>query len=402
MQLGDLNIPKIEIESFSFIHNFETRVYVQFADLVEKTEVGRAVVKALTEDPRVIALTGKMITCGGGARRFEIKTLAMWFLWHANEHGLEKAKRDLNSFLSSKEVTVVNSLWVVGIEVEQPIFLRDEYIIQPANQMPDSGDKEYFLQRKIGHVIRRAPVPLCAITKPCRIQKAWSGDDPPLTTDKDHDFLKVSRRLYEIALLLNVLNGISCVPYYSTSYGASATPFGPFGGSGGGWQDYDVLAIRSAKLPSDSQALIDSLLAKYEELNDAERTRIQRVLNRLSQAKRRGQIEDKILDLGITLEMLLLEDNRNNDQLSLSFRLRGSWLLGKSAEDRVEKHRQLKEIYVYRSQVAHSGVLCNGKAKEIKRVQQSFDQYQHLAEDICKKIIMEGKPDWRKLVLGAI
>jgi hypothetical protein len=195
----------------------------------------------------------------------------------------------------------------------------------------------------------------------------------------------VSSRLHDIALLLNVLNGVSCVPYYSTSYVASATPFGPFGGSGGGSPVYDVLARGSAKLPSESQALIDSLLAKYEDLNDAERTRLQRVLNRLSQAKRRGQIEDKILDLGITLEMLLLDDNRNNDQLSLSFRLRGSWLLGKSAEDRIEKHRQLREIYAYRSQVAHSGVLCNGKAAEIESVRQSFYQYQRLAEETCKK-----------------
>jgi hypothetical protein len=226
--------------------------------------------------------------------------------------------------------------------------------------------------------------------------------DPPVSAGSDQETGKVSRRLHDIALLLNAVNGISCLPYYSTSYADPTAPFGPFAGSGGGSPVYDVLASGSTKLPGGSKALIDTLLTKYGELDDAERTRIQRILSRLSQAKRRHQIEDKILDLGIALEMLLLEDNRNNDQLSLSFRLRGSWVTAKSPEDRVERYRQLKEIYLYRSQVAHGGVLCEGKAEKIERLRESFSEYQSLAEDICQKLIIEGQPDWNRLVLGAI
>ena len=124
-------------------------------------------------------------------------------------------------------------------------------------------------------------------------------------------------------------------------------------------------------------------------------------MNRLAQAKGRAQIEDKILDLGIALEMLLLDDNRNADQLSLSFRLRGSWLLGSSAEDRLAKYQQFRDIYTYRSQVAHTGILCGGDSQEIKQVQESFLTYQSLAEDICKALILKDKPDWSKLVLAA-
>jgi hypothetical protein len=130
--------------------------------------------------------------------------------------------------------------------------------------------------------------------------------------------------------------------------------------------------------------------------------RIQRILYRLSQAKRRTQIEDKILDLGIALEMLLLQDNRNREQLSLSFRLRGSWLIGQSAEDRHEKYLRLRDIYNYRSDVAHGGMLCRGEEAKIENMRRSFPVYQRLAEDICQKIIKGGKPDWTRLVLGAI
>ena len=129
--------------------------------------------------------------------------------------------------------------------------------------------------------------------------------------------------------------------------------------------------------------------------------RFQRILNRLSQAKRRIQIEDKILDLGITLEMLLLEDNKNNDQLSLSFRLRGSWLLGETKEDRLKIYKQLTDVYNYRSQVAHSGILCKGNSQKIKNIQEAFSEYQSLAERICRIILNNGKPDWNKIILNA-
>ena len=92
MNLGELQIPKIDVEPFAFIHDFQTRIYVQYAGIVEKSEAGRAVVEALTNDQRVTVLSDKMISTGSGARRFEIKTLAMWFLWCANEFGLKPPK----------------------------------------------------------------------------------------------------------------------------------------------------------------------------------------------------------------------------------------------------------------------------------------------------------------------
>ncbi len=267
--------------------------------------------------------------------------------------------------------------------------------------MPDSRDKESFLQARSKLTAPQTPAPVCAITKACRVQKVWAGD-PPLSSGSYQEFVKVSQRLYDIALILNALNGISCLPYYLTSYVNSTTPLGPFGGSGVGSMVSDVLVHGLTKLPSESNALIDSMLMKYDKLNHSEKMRIQRILYRLSQAKRRTQIEDKILDLGIALEMLLLQDNRNHDQLALSFRLGGSWLIGQSPDDRHEKYRQLRDLYDYRSQVAYGGMLCKGEEAKIESVRQLFPEYQRLAEDICQKIITDGKPDWTRLVLGAI
>lgn len=401
MQLGKLNIQKVELQPFLFTHNFQTRLFVQYKYIVEKTEIGRNVFKTLSEDQRVIALKDKMISHGSSAQRFDVRKLAMWFLYCANEYGSEIAERNLELFLNSEEISVINTLWVSGIEVDQPIILNNGYIINPASHMPDSQDKEVFLQHRIGPFFDREHTPKCAIIKPCRVKKICK-DDPSSSKEDNQEYWKTSSELYNISLILNALNGVSCLPYYSTSYVESTTPLGPFSSSGGGSTVYDVLVQGSTQIPSESKLLIDNLLKKYTEYKENERSRIQLILNRLSQAKRRAQIEDKILDLGIAMEMLLLEDNHNNDQLSLSFRLRGSWLTGKSADDRINKFELLKDIYSYRSQVAHSGVLCKGKATKIENVRKNFLEYQLLAEEICQKIIIEGKPDWNALVLGAI
>jgi hypothetical protein len=68
MHLGELRIPKINVEPFAFINDFQTRLIVQYAGIIEKTDVGRSVVRLLSEDPRVTALNGKMISHGSGAQ----------------------------------------------------------------------------------------------------------------------------------------------------------------------------------------------------------------------------------------------------------------------------------------------------------------------------------------------
>lgn len=396
-----INIPKIEIDPYAFIHDYQTRTYLQYANIIEKEVIGHSIVTMLNEDPRVISMNGKMISRGSGAQSFEVKTLAMWFLWCANEYGLENAKQFLEEFLNTDEIPVINTLWILGIEVDEPIILRDGYIIQPLENMPNSGDKEHFLQSKSQHFHKRSPTPVCAITKICSVNKTW-GQEPPKNNATILQYQEASQRLYDISLLLNALNNISCIPYYATSYVDSKVPLGPFGGSGGGSQIYDVLAHGRSKLPNTEANKINELMDKYLAFSDNEKVRIQRVLNRLSQSKRRIQIEDKILDLGIALEMLLLENNPNNSHIAQSFRSHGSWLLTTDEEDRVKKCKQLKNLYKYRSDVAHSGILCKGSQKKIEQIYKEFPEYLTIAEDICQKVIRDGIPDWDKLVIPSV
>ncbi len=353
----------------------------------------------LRSDPRVQTLAGKMLSRGSGAGRFEVETLGMWFLWRTDETDSVTAKSDLERFLSSDEIDVLNALWVLGVEVEEPTALADGFTLLPIESMPDSWDKEAFLQVQLDPCRPPAPVPSCAIVKQCRVHRV--APEPQGNPERDTtDFWAVSGRLEDVACVLNAVEGLSCLPFFSTSYVLPDTPVGPFGGGGGGMTIYDVLGYGTAQLLPSHVGMANALVMAFEGLDDLEKARLRRILGRLSQSKRRSQIEDKILDLGIALEMLLLDDNASNEQLSLAFRLRGSWLLGRSVTERAALCENLRCLYRYRSQVAHSGALCRGKHAQMEEVRKLYPEYQRIAEAVCQRVILEGAPDWNSLVLG--
>lgn len=399
MNIGHLNLPKLELDQFSFAHDIQTRLYLQYSKLIEGN-VGPQLLKALESDQRVKALEGKMLSRGSSASGFNIKTLAMWFLWAINEFGQDEAEKYLNTFLDSETVPVINTLWVLGITTEKTLSLENGFQIVPISDMPDSREKEQYLKQGF-QFPHNTPKPQAAIVHIDHVPKTQDVTISPLDLEGYKGYWKSSRQLGEIALVLNALDNVSCIPYYSTSYSLPTLPIGLFGGSGGGSPIHDIFGHAITALSENALKDINFLISSFDKQSENNKARLGRILSRLSQAKRRSQIEDKILDLGIALEMALLEDNKNNDQLSLSFRLRGSWLLGKDKESRKEIFKKLRELYQYRSQVAHSGILCGNDPEKIQLIRDSFSEYSLLAEEVVRHLMLYGTPDWTTLILDA-
>jgi hypothetical protein len=347
----------------------------------------------LEKDPRVQALTGQMIIAGTGACEFNATPLAAWYLWAIHEYGEGAASTNLNRFLNSETIPILRTLWVLGIEVRQSMELENGISIIPIQNMHVSREKERFLKEEGG--IFRLSKPKAAIIQRCDMKKIAS---PSVAAH-----LRRERQSYQClidtALLLNALDDVSCLPFFSTTYTLPEMPLGIFGASVGRGYFHDVFGEQSSCLPTSKINIINELIKQFSVLSQKNKTRMIRVLSRLSQAKRRSQIEDKILDLGIALEMILLDDNTNNEQLSLTFRLRGSWLIGEDYESRQTAHGQLKEIYKYRSQVAHTGEL-RGNARQKEQVVTNFSTYVHLAEKIICLIIHQPDINWTETVLG--
>ena len=97
--------------------------------------------------------------------------------------------------------------------------------------------------------------------------------------------------------------------------------------------------------------------------------------------------------------MLLLEENSGSDQISLVFRLRGSWLLGSSAAERQQLFGEFRNICSARSRVAHTGVF-EAKDGPVK-AKEEIESWLNLACRVFRKLVLEPKPNWSALVLGA-
>jgi hypothetical protein len=340
-----------------------------------------------------------MISKGTSASRFEVLTLAMWYLWAANEFGKEGADKGLETFLETQEIAIIRTLWVLGIDVKEEIQLACGVKITPINKMPDSRDKEHFLKHDFTIYFGNRAMPVAALTFECQIPKVFEdkllGD-----AETNSQLSKAENVLTDVAYILNILDGVSCRRYYSTSYNKPGTPMDPFVGSGGGSPVYDIQGYGVSTISEDVTTEINGLMDAFQNLDEGGKKRFRTLLFRFSQAKRRVQLEDKLLDLGISLEMALLDDNSKHEQLALNFRLRGSWLIGQNSKDRELLHDQFKTIYNYRSEVAHSGILKVKKPKDIEEIRKSAEQYFGLASKVFKKLLIEGSPDWKTLLLG--
>jgi hypothetical protein len=129
-----------------------------------------------------------------------------------------------------------------------------------------------------------------------------------------------------------------------------------------------------------------------------------RALYRFAQAKGRSDRGDQALDLGIALEMLLLNSEHKGQelpgQLNLHFRLRGAWFLAKDASERIELYKIFGRIYALRSQLAH-----NGFSKDLEEIEYQDSEKMTLshistAERLIQKLIIEGQPDnWANVIL---
>jgi hypothetical protein len=253
-------------------------------------------------------------------------------------------------------------------------------------------------------------VPKAALVKRYKSVKVFSAEEsksPPAMSGNSTADNEALRQLRDIALLLNCLPAVFCTPGYPTSYCPPEVPLGLFAGSGGGSQVFDLLPRQTSKLDTGQESLIAELLEKFAKLNQSSRRRFERALLRLAQAKGRSDRNDTALDLGIALEMLLLNAEHNKqelpDQLSLHFRLRGAWLVGDSTTKRQAAYKILRKIYTWRSQVAHNGYsneLEASGSEAASKIKQEMREAVTITEQIFQTLILEGTPDWQQLILG--
>ena len=126
--------------------------------------------------------------------------------------------------------------------------------------------------------------------------------------------------------------------------------------------------------------------------------RLRVALRRLGLAMRRHWSVDAAIDIGIALEALLGDDRPNDASITMTLRLRGSRLLGRNLEERLQISELLSSIYVVRSKAVHIGML----PEEVKGMKSNdvLARGANLLAQLARHLILNGEPQWDNLLFG--
>ena len=330
--------------------------------------------------------------------------------------GVEKAVStfDDGTCLEGKQGFFQDIASLEGIVVEKEIQVYEGVRLVPfpprttfefERYFPDLSIRRYDLERNMGKTLLITDRPMLSIfhNPSEKTFEEIPVNDLPVQVDTDNikfpnsEAVDTFRKFFCQALSLACNSSVQIARKWWFSAGDEI--FRPFPGGGMGY---------SPKLFGDSVEAglseIDEAKRLYEILVNQNSNTSSKIgeklhipIDRWIKSKTSQTAVDKIIDLGIALEALYLSEG-TREQLTLQFRLRAAWYLGKGKEHRKRLMDEFKAIYDWRSAVVHTGKL----PKKAKNVTQEFiTNAQNLCRDSIMKILEDGKfPDWNDLILG--
>jgi hypothetical protein len=138
-------------------------------------------------------------------------------------------------------------------------------------------------------------------------------------------------------------------------------------------------------------------IRNYLTFEHMQRQRLDLAIDRLSTAYRTTDMQNKAIELGIVLEVLLWQDGDQNDNLSFRIRQRGCILLGGSSDERRKTHGMLGKVYSLRSKAVHGNILFD-ETRDLDRI---INEGLRICTSAAREIILVKKfPDWNLIVCG--
>lgn len=359
----------------------------------------------LRESDDLDDFNNKVFVLGNRGNHVDYETLATWLLFRTKQVGEQQTVEELERFTELEATPASEILAFSGVEICENVALHKKIRMGPFESIPGCFAKDAldysnlksnteYLFGPLGEI--KSFCPSGALIREIAIK--------PKTCDPD-DFEKFvfhGEELCQICDLLTLVRQSTPVPL---AYWVLVDEWVPCSVLvQGGWTGpgQDILRVSTSKFTASDYSHAKRYVRKYFELREHVRKILRISLQRLNQSRRRTNQLDKAIDLGIGLESLLLHDRGSNEPISFPFRLRGAWLLGADARDRLGYLHLLKSIYDCRCEAVHAGKF---RPKFAKKLPLPLNELLKKGEDLCadmiKWVLEEGKfPDWEKLILG--
>lgn len=367
-------------------------------------------VKILRGDSVVCELfDDKMFNMGHCASSVSLESLASWLIGVARFEGVDTTIGYLESFVNSSSTTCWNVLAISGISVTEEVLIGNGMKLIPFDDLPQSCEKDAISPSylKPEFLLRQGYIPLhtnnvyrppsvALVQESCISPKTYSREDMSVP---GQDF----QALYEFCEFLTLVKSATPVSVGAWVDLPESTPCKQLLSSGWSFPFIDVLSRSETSINQQDWNQVSELYKKFVGLPQEIRDLLRVPIERINQARRRSNLADRAIDLGVACEALLLNDKTHKDQISFTLRLRAALFLGSDFEDRKKLLNFFTAFYSCRSQAAHTGKL-DAKIKVSHRG--PLDANTILSEgdgyltDAIKKIIELGRfPDWDELML---
>lgn len=132
-------------------------------------------------------------------------------------------------------------------------------------------------------------------------------------------------------------------------------------------------------------------------------TQLHLACTRLRRARRMMHKEDRAIDLGVALEVILSGELSGNQELTHRLSARGAWMLGRDPNERIELARWFRSLYDLRSKAVHTGKV-DGSVKVGSNKLYVGDVLAmgfKLCNNLLQTIVECGNwPNWDRITMG--
>lgn len=346
--------------------------------------------RSLKEEPSLRDFEDGLLWHGTGGYGVDHACIARGLMNRTLCKGPRQAVSDLARYLELQSNPGIFVMTIRGLRVDRPLRLAPQIALLPLVSLPESSITVGFRQPNLFNIAGPTPLPESALVlrapaQPKVIRSSETSPNQP----------RWYARLLELCSWLTLVGPSAPSPLVSWWQMDGWVPFDLAGGTSSTFLGPRLVPSRS--LEEDDRADARSVSALWLNAIPETKRRLRIPLERLNSAMTQINAVEKAIELGIALESLLLDDG-SDSELALRLRIRGAWLLGENAEDRVRIMRVLENLYKCRSQAVHRGRFSTGIVS--LGPESILNEGARLTARAIRRIAEKGFPEWMGLVLG--
>jgi hypothetical protein len=362
-------------------------------ELLVRHELAQHVQAALQAEPNLIK-SETMIRCGGGGASLTLTAPQVLLQW-AQEMGASKAVRRFETILRINKGSGAYVAALSEPKISNRIRIDRNVELVPIEQLADSPQKQRLLQRQFNSEFGYSPPATCALIFRKIIDPLLYSDSKELFSSPTFPF----EEALSTRLCLSLIG--PCAPIQLSA-----------------WFQFDDPEIKALSMagsisyPSPQEAAhfmpiqtraFDArrakiILTQFRRLEDHDRQKSTRALERLLQSMCRRLPGDAAIDLSIALESLLGDTGAPGEHI-WKISLRAALLSEHNLEKRKAVRQLIKRIYDIRSHVMHDGLISKKHEKDAK--ERIIDGIAQTAKIIASAIKSGHIPkDWSQFELS--